>query len=673
VAATDSMQLDSCTAPASLQLYLTKHGQHLNSFSLKMSWAQQLMHLPCSRLQELRLHGGKLQPAVLHAPAATLTKLVLESRVQLLRTAASPGSKGVFLKQADSSSSGYFAGGSDWEVPPCFDPDSHESGSAADDDTYSDESSGSPMCLSPLAQQLHNALIQLSSLQHLELEYYGDSSSSRFGSALPHLTALTHLKLLWWCINPSTWRQNLSTLTALRVLHLDSTADDSEVVSEHVLDGVQHLQLLTALRLKRLAIRISQHSSSTLGRLTGLQELDLDYSSCDLSALSAITGLRSLALYLQEPEYPTQENVKAAAVDKHQLQAMLLRQQHLTYFSIGGAWPPHDSFWDLAVPPYDDMLDTTMTDPVSSGDSSSTAGSEDRAETDILAAESAALPGMEVFQAFTASSCLQHLDLSKAAMQFQTWQYLFPAGRQALQLTCLQGPSALYDRRNTADCAAEGGCTLSEQDVKVMVRCCPNLQALEARNVLHISPELGPLQQLTRLEAMWGSDYWSDNGYCCGHFSIWGRVDKAAAARALAGLTDLRYLSLAGVQSLGVELCTALLQLTRLTWLGLRMHSLCRAAGLSDAEAGLLARLTGLSVLSVPRSNPTDEQLLQLAALPQLTKLRFSKYHLGPLLKASVTDIIVSEVSWGGVGRVCTTGITVPDHDLHADHVRHPL
>jgi len=125
-AATDSMQLDSCKAPESLQLYLTKYGQHLNSFSLKMS-EQQLMHLPCSRLQELRLHGGKLQPAVLGTPAATLTKLVLESYIRLWPAAAagSPGSDEVLLKEVPTER---FSDSGEWHVPPSFDPDSHESG-----------------------------------------------------------------------------------------------------------------------------------------------------------------------------------------------------------------------------------------------------------------------------------------------------------------------------------------------------------------------------------------------------------------------------------------------------------------------------------------------------------------------------------------------------------------
>jgi len=443
-------------------------------------------------------------------------------------------------------------------------------------------------------------------------------------------------------------KQNLSCLAALRVLHLDREYGE-HAVTEHVLDGVQHLQLLTALRLKGLAIRISQHSSSTLGRLTGLQELYLDYSSCDLSALSDITGLRSLALALEDPQpdFPTQEDGEAAAVDKHQLQATLLRLQHLTYFSIGGQSPPHDVFWDLPVPPYHWELHMDLEAASDSSSSSSHAGSEVNAETDILPEEyrSAALPGMQVFAAFTASSCLQHLDLSKAAMQFHTWQYLFPTGHQALQLTYLHAPIALYDPRDDASYkACAEALDLSEEDVAAMVQCCPNLQELNAYDVLHVTPELGPLQQLTCLEAKWGADYFETcaDG-CWERFSIWDSVDEAAAARALAGLTNLRYLGLLDAQGLGVELCTALLQLTGLVWLGLGMRT---AAALSDAEAGMLARLTGVSALSVSRCSLTDEQLLQLAALPQLRSLQFSKDCLGPLFKACVADSI-DKVSCG--------------------------
>jgi len=382
---------------------------------------------PCSRLQELRLLDGKLHPAVLHAPAATLTKLVLESRIQLLPAAGSPGSEDVFSNPVDSCSTG--------------------------------------CSLSPLAQQFHNALIQLSNLQHLELEYewYPVQDTSRFGSALPHLTALTHLKLWWWCWDPTAWRQNLSTLTALRVLHLHN-------------------------------------------------------------------------------------------------------------------------------------------------------GGQDR-------------------------------------------QHMFPAGRQALvqlqgpyalyatgPLCMLQGPYALYDPRDEDRCAADGVYTLTAKDVEVMVRCCPNLQALQAHAVLHVSPEIASLRQLTRLEALWGANHSSTcpHGCCRGLSSTWSRVDKAAAARALAGLSSLQYLSLLGAQEFGVELCTALLQLARLTRLDLDTR---QAAALSDAEAGLLARLTGLIELRMHRCGVSDVQLLQLAALPQLLTVHFSDHRLSPLFHAVAEMSTGSEVS----------------------------
>jgi len=104
-AVTCSIKVPSCrpTAAASadrsaLQLYLQKYGHQLTSIRLQQeelcfqdqsltataadgrqqqsSASRLLTLLPCSKLQELVLTGGRLQPAVLQAPAPTLTKLV---------------------------------------------------------------------------------------------------------------------------------------------------------------------------------------------------------------------------------------------------------------------------------------------------------------------------------------------------------------------------------------------------------------------------------------------------------------------------------------------------------------------------------------------------------------------------------------------------------------------
>jgi len=107
------------------------------------------------------------------------------------------------------------------------------------------------------------------------------------------------------------WRQHLSCLTDLRVLTLYTNKrrsqgfvpdlDQHSILADEVLEGVQHLQHLTELQVQGLCLAVTAHSSSTLGRLTGLQVLQLSYASCDLSALAAITGLRSLALQHIEP------------------------------------------------------------------------------------------------------------------------------------------------------------------------------------------------------------------------------------------------------------------------------------------------------------------------------------------------------------------------------------
>jgi len=669
-AVTCSIKVPSCRPTAAalaqrsaLQLYLQKYGHQLTSISLNkadLCFQDQSLHgtaeddrqqqrlltlLPCSHLQELVLSGGRLQPAVLHAPAATLTKLILQSSVQLVK---SPTARRFIKRRHGWDKAPGVLLEDEWS-------DGSESDAESDAADYPSESDddGPPNSLqastAPLGRQFHRALQHLRGLKHLQLEYCSDGTqATRFGKALPVLTHLTHLKVLWYCVNFKPWRQHLSCLTDLRVLALCTDRGQSQgfvqdldqhsLLADEVLEGVQHLQRLTELRVEGLCLAVTAHSSSTLGRLTGLQVLQLCYASCDLSALAAITGLRSLSLQHITPSLKDGPDhfwrPEPQPVSKQQLQAALLQLQHLTFFEIQVQqwhWDSPctlkavDDTWELPGVPWSHYYLPTGRDAEDKA-----CGDAEHSIVGINGAKSGASfepqPGMEVFAAFTASSCLQHLDLSNAVLQFHTWQHMFPAGRTLLQLTCLQAPHALCFPDQFGD-PADSDLALTDADVEAMVSCCPALQALDAANVLHLSdkPHLSTLQHLTRLEAMWGGDYyriWDSSGDG-DYMDIWGRVDKAAAARELSKLANLRQLKLRGQGQWGECLFKALQQLNHLTSLCLTGMYMTRGR-LADGDASLIARLTGLQELDVQDCWLQETQLLQLASLPQLARLCFT-------------------------------------------------
>jgi len=238
-AVTCSIKVPSCrpTAAASadhsaLQLYLQNHGHQLTSISLQQKelclqdhslqqtaeddrQQRLLTLLPCSHLEELELSGGRLQPAVLHAPAATLTKLVLQSSVQLVKSPAA--------ERFDKWRHGWHKAPrvlleDEWSDASDSESDADSAGDPFESDD--EDPPNSPQALAaPLGRQFHQALQHLSRLKHLHLGYCSDGTqATRFGKALPYLTQLTHLRVLWYCVDFKPWRQHLSCLTDLRVL-----------------------------------------------------------------------------------------------------------------------------------------------------------------------------------------------------------------------------------------------------------------------------------------------------------------------------------------------------------------------------------------------------------------------------------------------------------------------
>jgi hypothetical protein len=103
------------------------------------------------------------------------------------------------------------------------------------------------------------------------------------------------------------------------------------------------------------------------------------------------------------------------------------------------------------------------------------------------------------YSVLTASSKLQHLDISGCTVAADLWQHVLPARRQLLQLRSLdisdvkqfdsdpQGQRALYHA--------------AAPEVTRLVSCCPGLQSLSLLHLQGSSTELlGPLRQLSGLQ-----------------------------------------------------------------------------------------------------------------------------------------------------------------------------
>ena len=464
-----------------------------------------------------------------------------------------------------------------------------------------DESSEpvAPTAAGPILQQ---SLCSLSSLQHLGVCYHHvRTPGSGFGPALPQLTQLTYLKACVEALNIRAWREHLSCLTNLRVLVLcgADSEDEREPMDESILQGVQHLQQLTKVQFggdgyTSVNIKISSDTRSTLGQLTSLQCLSLRYIECDLEAFSAVTGLHSLSLQACGcgHGYFSQGPV---ALSKHKLQSWLLRQHQLTYLALGDSYPLLDESWDLPlIGEPDDPRGHIDFEDEEEYQYKDEQGNFDFAAWDQQQPAPGSVPGMEVFGAFTASSCLQCLDLSQAALQHNAFQHIFPADRQLPQLTSLLLPKELYEPRDEYT-----GLLLKPADVRAMVACCPALRDLSGGELLHFRPELSMLQGLTRLQARWGSPphinvYWMNTSNYFYAMRVFRNlpVNTLEASQALAALTNLQELLLYSHEPWGECFFTALRQLSKLTTLSL---TAAPSVQLSDEEGSLLAQVKELT------------------------------------------------------------------------------
>ena len=100
-------------------------------------------------------------------------------------------------------------------------------------------------------------------------------------------------------------------------------------------------------------------------------------------------------------------------------------------------------------------------------------------------------PAAATFSALTASSKLQHLDISGCQLPAEVWQHVSPVGRQLLHLRELN-VSHVHDCQGPAT-APEGS---------RLVSCCPGLQSLLMQELQYNAELLAPLSELGSLREL---------------------------------------------------------------------------------------------------------------------------------------------------------------------------
>jgi hypothetical protein len=111
-------------------------------------------------------------------------------------------------------------------------------------------------------------------------------------------------------------------------------------------------------------------------------------------------------------------------------------------------------------------------------------------------------PPASAYAALTASSNLQHLDISNSQINDPilpagVFRHMFPAGRRLPHLQTLNIARARHPTAGTATVPA------TAPEGTALVSCCPALQYLDMRGLQHSSELLGPLQQLRNLRTLY--------------------------------------------------------------------------------------------------------------------------------------------------------------------------
>jgi hypothetical protein len=110
----------------------------------------------------------------------------------------------------------------------------------------------------------------------------------------------------------------------------------------------------------------------------------------------------------------------------------------------------------------------------------------------VLECRSAHNPPAAAYSALTASSKLQHLDITGCILPEDVWQHMFPVpGRQLPHLQVL----------NVALVTHPSGPAAAPQTSR-LVSCCPGLQSLDIRGMAYSAEQLAPLTGLCSLQEL---------------------------------------------------------------------------------------------------------------------------------------------------------------------------
>jgi hypothetical protein len=258
-------------------------------------------------------------------------------------------------------------------------------------------------------------------------------------AALARLQQLTYLELenvwLTGVVEDSPALQHLQALTRLVDLRLVAVGAEDDNIPASMLSGTQgltHLQLNLhdCGYVSRSVVEVDLLAGKTL-----LQHLDLN--RCRIT-----DSLDSLME--PDPQLPLAGYEQLPWDGHEQLLSHLQHMQQLTFLDVG------------------DVLDCNLPNWVDSSDEEGEQAEE----------ESQGGPPAAAYAALTASSKLQHLNISSCRMPVGAWQHVLPAGRQLPHLRELYISDIHYATRGPVLCAlgSEGS---------DLVRCCPGLRVLD--------------------------------------------------------------------------------------------------------------------------------------------------------------------------------------------------
>jgi hypothetical protein len=327
------------------------------------------------------------------------------------------------------------------------------------------------------------ALSLLPELQHLSIATHWNSTQD-FGFAADVLTGLQHLT--YFELSSKLQDTDYESPPLQSLTSLAQLADlRLDLKAPAAVDGsmLAEMQLLTRLEVTGCA----QLDPAALAGKTQIRHLEFDCS------IIAAAPTAPAAAALQVPQ-----QAAAAAAGVSQLLGDLQELQQLTHLRFGAT-----AFRD---------------------------GNHPAAE----------------FSALTASSKLQHLDISNCVLPTGVWQHLFPDDKQLPLMQCLDISWVTHtpDSKLSSNADFEGS---------RIVSCCPSLKYVNMLRLQYSAEELTPLQRLSGLQTL-----------CI------GSLGANEGVEAICQLTGLRVLELRA-PDVGDWLLLELTQLKQLTRLDFRL------------------------------------------------------------------------------------------------------